>query len=161
MRRSPTPTPTPAGTMGIDPGQNGGLAVVGLDGKALVAMRYPGDTGLAASTVRAWNGCYVIRLCVLEKVASMPRQGVASTFKFGWNAGAWEGILAALQIPYVLVTPQKWMNAVFDSRGKGVDKKARSLELARRLHPDVDLRHKADDGKAEALLMARYARTML
>ena len=29
--------------------------------------------------------------------------------------------------------------------------------MARRLFPDIDLQHKCDDGKADALHLARYA----
>ena len=147
--------------MGIDPGGSGGLAVVSLDGDEARAHRYPGDTSGCFSIVSDYLIDFDVRLCVLEKVHSMPGQGVSSTFKFGWNVGAWEGLLVAMGVPYLLKTPQSWQAAMFDSRGKDIDKKARSLDLARRLFPQVDLKHKADDGKAEALLMARYAKTLL
>ena len=44
----------------------------------------------------------------IEKVHSMPGQGVASMFNFGKGYGIWIGILAALKISKTLVTPQEW-----------------------------------------------------
>jgi len=85
----------------------------------------------------------------------MPKQGVSSTFKFGMNFGAWQGILAALRIPYITVTPRQWQKALLDA-GTG-ETKARSLNMARRLFPEVEMRFKADDGKADALHLARWA----
>ena len=55
-------------------------------------------------------------LAVLENVHSMPKQGVASSFCFGEGKGMWEGILAALEIPMELVSPQRWKKgAAWDS----------------------------------------------
>jgi len=146
-------------TIGIDPGQKGGLAFVNRrDTQRAWAYRYPGDAVEAARIIREFTSEHgVAQLAVLEKVHAMPKQGVSSTFKFGQNYGAWQGVLAALEIPFILVTPQKWQKVMLDSAGKqGGDKKDRSLEMARRLWPDIDMRYKADDGKAEALLMARF-----
>lgn len=44
----------------------------------------------------------------IELVHSMPKQGVASTFKFGMGYGQLQGICAALRIPFVLIAPQVW-----------------------------------------------------
>ena len=142
--------------LGIDPGQKGGIAIIHADGTAQ-AWRYPGDIPEAAALlnriVGAW-GMVVVRACI-EKVSAMPRQGVSSTFKFGANFGAWQGMMSALCIPYVTVTPQQWQKTLLDS-GTG-ETKERSLNMARRMFPDVDLSRKADDGKADALHLARWA----
>jgi hypothetical protein len=45
---------------------------------------------------------------IVERVASMPKQGVSSTFKFGAPNGAIRGVLAALQIRTHLVSPAVW-----------------------------------------------------
>ena len=89
----------------------------------------------------------------------MPQQGVVSMFKFGTNYGIWQGRLEALGIPFLFVTPQKWQREVFDSAVKG-DRKAMSLSLARRIFPDMleHLKRKKDDGRADALLIAEWAR---
>jgi hypothetical protein len=45
---------------------------------------------------------------VVERVASMPKQGVASTFNFGASYGAVRSVLAALLIPTHLIAPAVW-----------------------------------------------------
>ncbi len=141
--------------LGIDPGQKGGIALLGEDGSAQ-GWRYPGDIQEAAVLLNRLSLANKISLACIEKVGAMPKQGVISTFKFGMNYGAWQGILAALGIPYITVTPRKWQKALLDA-GTG-ETKERSLNMARRLFPYVDLRFKADDGKADALHLARWAR---
>jgi len=143
--------------LGIDPGKKGAVAVVsdGFFSEARV-WPYPGDTVSAADLIREIVTEFRPALCALEKVASMPRDGRASAFSFGRNLGAWEGILAALGLPYVYVTPQKWQRALLDSAG-GPNPKTRSLAMARRLFPALDLSRKGDHGKADALHLARWA----
>ena len=140
--------------IGIDPGKGGGIAIIHQEGAD--AWRYPGDIVSAAGLVAGLHAQHRIRLAVIEKVGARPGQGVTSMFSFGQNFGGWLGILAALGIPHMLVTPRKWQSAMLDA-GTG-DTKARSLNMARRLFPEIDLRFKADDGKADALHLARYAR---
>ena len=47
-------------------------------------------------------------MAYVELVSSMPGQGVASMFSFGHSAGVIQGVLGALEIPVVMVTPQTW-----------------------------------------------------
>jgi len=148
--------------LGIDPGITGGIAVVsdktaGVKREYAEAHRYPGDISLAVDLLRDIHlGNTRITLAAIEQVHSMPKQGVASSFKFGMGFGAWLGALSALQIPYVLVTPRKWQKAMLDA-GTG-ETKERSLSMARRLYPDVELKYKKDNGMADALHLARWAR---
>jgi len=95
---------------------------------------------------------------ILEKVSSMPGQGVSSSFKFGCNFGQWIGRLEALDIPFDFVTPQKWKKAMFDSMPKD-NPKEMARNRAIRLLPEMAdrLKRKIDHGRAEALLMALYA----
>lgn len=44
----------------------------------------------------------------LEKVASMPSQGVVSVFTFGENFGFIQGVLRSTYIPLTLVLPKEW-----------------------------------------------------
>ncbi len=140
---------------GIDPGQSGGLAVVSGDKQEAYAWDYPGSIEEAADLLRAVMFEHSPVLLAIEKVSSMPKQGVASTFKFGQNYGVWLGALSALQIPHIIIAPTKWQRAVLDSGGG--DTKARSLSMARRLFPSVDLTKKKDHGKSDALMLAIYA----
>lgn len=94
---------------------------------------------------------------LVELVHAMPGQGVRSMFSMGRGIGVWEGLLAGLGIPYAFVTPQRWKRALMDGMGK--DKDAARL-TAMRLFPSIagSFARKKDDGRAEALLIAEYAR---
>jgi len=39
---------------------------------------------------------------------AMPRQGVSSSFNFGVSFGIARGVVGALHIPVIFVTPTKW-----------------------------------------------------
>jgi len=119
---------------------------------------WPGDPVAAADLLRGWLVGHDVRLCALERVASRPGQGVSSVFSFGVNFGTWQGLLAALSIPYTLPTPQCWQKGLIVP-SDGPDPKARSLAVARRLFPGVDLSRRKDHGKADALLLAVHARS--
>ena len=145
--------------LGIDPGQKGGIAVIGPNGAE--AWRYPGDLSVAADLLRAIVLEHQPRLAAVEKVTAMAPQrpgasmGTKSAFTFGGNFYGWQWALSVLQVPYVLVTPHQWQKVSLDA-GTG-ETKERSLSMARRLFPEVDLKFKADDGKADALMLALYA----
>lgn len=88
----------------------------------------------------------------IENVGSMPKQGVASTFKFGMGVGIIRGVVTALGIPYYLVAPQTWKKHFKLDSDK---EKARAAAI--RLYPNVaGLDRKKDAGRAEALLIARW-----
>ena len=90
---------------------------------------------------------------IVESVHSMPRQGVASTFKFGMAYGAAISLAERFNCPWHLVAPKKWKKLL------GLDSdKDNSLELARSLWPNAPLSRKKDNGRAEALLLAEYLR---
>lgn len=143
--------------IGCDPGKTGALAYITEDG---TAMAYPFDKKLYFFAIQfaAVNRPCV---CCLEHVSAMPGQGVTSMFSFGENFGWIQGTLDTFGIPYELVRPQKWKKE-FSITG---DKNS-SIAVCKRLFPDVSLRRtgkcrKDDDGMAEALLMAEYARRKL
>lgn len=146
--------------IGIDPGKSGAMAVLYDDwGGDVVVRVIKFDSREYAQTLRDLSGQRV-KAC-LEHVGAMPGQGVTSMFNFGQNFGYIKGLLEAFQIPYELVRPQKWKKA-FGITG---DKNS-SIEVCKRLFPFAQLRRtdrcrKDDDGKAEALLMAEYARRRL
>ena len=96
--------------------------------------------------------------CVLEKVHSMPGQGVSSSFSFGEGYGMWQGILATLGIPYELVTPQAWKKEMM--AGMGIKEKGASRVRALELFPQMTniLSRVKDHGRADAILIAAYGR---
>jgi crossover junction endodeoxyribonuclease RuvC len=97
-------------------------------------------------------------LVALESVHSMPKQGVASSFKFGMNFGRTMGHLDASGLRYELVSPQMWINRIGISKRKKTETKAqwkkRLRELAQQLFPNLEV--EADT--ADALLIAEFLR---
>lgn len=138
--------------IGIDPGKSGAMAIIHENGVRV----FPFDQETYRDELALVSGSKCV--CCLEKVGAMPRQGVTSTFHFGENFGFIQGLLVANRIPYELVTPQKWkkeFSVTADKNG--------SITVCKRLFPGVRLLHsdrckKENDGMAEALLMAEYAR---
>lgn len=140
--------------IGIDPGQNGGYALISKGG----AETWPWDDREFILLMNEYYESTDEVVAVVEKVNAMPGQGVTSMFQFGKSAGFIEGVLRAYGIPYQLVPPRKWKKEF----SLGSDK-AQSIEVCKRLFPNVDLRRterckKDNDGMAEALLMAEYGR---
>lgn len=92
-------------------------------------------------------------VAVVELVNSMPKQGVASMFRFGVSVGVIHGILAACGVPFHLVTPGVWKKSLGLT---GKDKEA-ARALAIRMYPEVSgLDRKKDVGRADALLLGHY-----
>ena len=142
--------------IGIDPGKNGGIAIIDDNFRDCV-YAYPFSEETLINKLRAYiydDICF----CTLEQVHAMPKQGVSSTFNFGMNFGFIQGVLKAYGIPYELVTPQKWKKEFSCTSDKNT-----SIEVCKRLFPGVNLKatdrcKKDHDGMAEALLIAEYGR---
>lgn len=150
-------------TIGIDPGVNGGIAVL-LDGELLAVDLLPSRARLHGSGMQI-DGAALMSwilehragrpyVAILEAVASRPGQGVRSVFNFGHCLGTIEGVLSAVGMPYQLITPTTWKKRAGLT---GKDKTA-SRSLAMQLYPDHAERFKRvkDDGLAEAVLIARF-----
>ena len=143
--------------IGIDPGKSGALAIIRQDGQV---ETYTFDPFVYATTLRHLSPCHDV-VCCLEKVGAMPGQGVVSMFNFGHNFGFIEGLLQAYAIPYQLVPPQTWKKEFSLNSDK-----AKSIEVCQKLFPNANLMatnrsRKPNDGIAEAVLMAEYARRKL
>lgn len=153
--------------IGIDPGQSGGLGAIDGNGGYLDSMLMPvlvvSPTLKAMDVVRImeWlgglntSGEEGVRIYI-EQVSSRPCEGVKSVFSFGVGYGGLLAVAALSRHPYELVTPNKWKKAL----GLNSDKML-SLGRARALWPDAPLGRMKDEGVAEALLLAEYARTKL
>ena len=90
---------------------------------------------------------------VVENVHSMPKQGVASTFKFGMGCGIIHGVICALRLPVTLVTPVQWKKF----HGLNADKEAaRRLAIRRWPAQHSYLARKKDTNRAEALLIGDW-----
>jgi len=144
-------------TVGIDPGLSGAIALIDDDGGILLF-----DIPTYQEKKKHWihlkdlyKVLYDLRRksdrVVIEKVHSMPNQGVSSVFKFGKGYGILLGMCTALGYDICLVPPNLWKKHF----GLGRDKK-QSVSLANELY-NVTIKA-SKDGRAEALLIARYGR---
>jgi hypothetical protein len=76
------------------------------------------------------------------------------------NAGIWEGVIAANGIPYELITPQRWRK-ILDSGVPQHPTKEDLRQYVIRKWPEAGscyLHRKKDHNRAEAILIAEYAR---
>ena len=146
--------------IGIDPGQKGGYAVIAKTETGQAVFAYPWEDSFFAMEMASLMQMKEHGIvAAVEKVGARPRQGTVSMFNFGKSAGYIEGVLSALGIPYQLVPPNKWKKE-FSLIGQ--DKQA-SIVTCRKLFPELDLKRTErcrtdSDGKAEATLLAEYAR---
>lgn len=141
---------------GIDPGLTGAIAFIS-ESSSVDVFDYPGNPSGAAQIIKDWCMNHSIRMLVLERVSAMPKQGVSSVFKLGHNYGCWDGILSSLDVPYLVEPPRVWQKGLI-RKTDGADPKSRSLTVARRLFPKAPLGLKKHHNRADALLMAYYAR---
>ena len=137
--------------LGIDPGKIGGAAVVSPNCAPLDTIAFDKSTERDISEFfREWSMRKGM-LTALEKVHSMPKQGVKSAFTFGQGYGFLRGLLFAHKIRFIDVSPHKWqlkMNCL-----TGGDKRI-TKGKAEQLFPMIAVTHSI----ADALLLAWYVR---
>lgn len=156
---------------GIDPGKAG--AVCRMAGNQLIFIDAEKldlhALGKSLFHHKEIDGVFVM----LEKVQVMPRfrkkrlpsgqvieeqagQGSVGMLNYGIGYGRYLGMLQALAIPFDEIHPATWKRE-FHLWGM---KKEVSIERAIQLFPQAapDLKRKKDHGRAEALLLAEYAR---
>lgn len=134
--------------IGIDPGMSGGVALRFIASDSAVAYPFDTEAGMR-ECLEIYDASQMFAM--IERVHSMPRQGVASTFKFGQNYGFWRGLLIGLRIPFEEVTPRKWQTEMGCLTGG--DKNV-SKARAGQLFPNIKVTHAI----ADALLIAEYCR---
>jgi hypothetical protein len=151
--------------IGIDPGLDGAIAAIGDTGFVGVIDTPTARDGRKRRYLVSEMRSAILELCrgaqsggvraAIERVHSMPKQGVASSFTFGEGFGLWQGLLAGLEIPFDLVDPRRWKKALLDGSGK--DKGASRIR-ASQLFPGADLSLVKHHGRGDALLIAEYRR---
>lgn len=143
--------------VGIDPGQAGGIAIIDETGDLYDHVPMPDTRKGIADLLRQLEGKDVV--AVVEKVHSMPKQGVASTFKFGKGYGVLLGVCAVLEFKLLEPTPQAWKKKMLAGTDKG---KHASIQVCENLFPTAELVQPRcrvpHDGVAEAILLAEYGR---
>ncbi len=147
--------------IGVDPGYNGGVAIVHGDGWAeatpISTLTRSELLTLLIGHVRFANGNIV---AAIEKVHAMPKQGVSSTFKFGCAFGEQRMALVAAGIPFDEVLPRKWQQAAGLTYPKGstqTERKNFGKQRAQELFPQIKITHAV----ADALLIAHACRIIL
>lgn len=149
--------------LGIDPGYGGALGLYDQRNRSLLnvkSMPLTNDSfgkkeiSLPELVEHIASFEDQIAFAAMEKVQSMPEQGVTSMFNFGMGYGEIRGVLAALKVPTYLVRPQDWKLAM---HLVGKDK-LWSRNMAMDMFPDQkhEFSRSKDDGKAEAMLIAVY-----
>ena len=124
--------------IGIDPGKSGGIARIrySVDKKRHLfkepiydAYKCPKTIKEMVVILKMFNHLPSNPKCFLESVHAFPTDGRSSAFKFGMNFGIWQGILTALNIETILVTPQKWQKDLELPKDKK-ERKRRLKEIA-------------------------------
>lgn len=145
--------------IGIDPGA-GGACVLLEDGapvewELMPVLKEGKTTRVNAAALAHWvsKAGYPVTVCV-EAVHAMPKQGVSSSFNFGHSVGSVMGVIGALGVRVVLVTPQAWKR---DAGLIGTDKDA-ARSRAIQLWPHWRALDKKGAGQAlaDAALIARF-----
>jgi crossover junction endodeoxyribonuclease RuvC len=141
--------------LGIDPALSGACAYYFPSAPDRVAAEdMPVVAGAVdCATLAARIAQMAPSLAVVERVASMPKQGVASTFKFGASYGAVLGVLAALKIQTHLVAP-----AAF--RLDSDKEKSRALALRTFAASPEHFSRKKDHSRSEAALIALFGASL-
>lgn len=150
---------------GVDPGLHGGIAFLSPDGCETLPMPILHLTrgGKAKGEIDAHTLAQIFWQrhaghAFVEQVGAMPGQGATSMFAFGQGYGMVRGILAAVGVPYTLVSPRKWKAALGVPASKD-GARARASQLlpgAADQWPRVK-----DDGRAEAALIALHGQQSL
>jgi crossover junction endodeoxyribonuclease RuvC len=146
--------------IGIDPGNEGALALVSKDGDLHEIFDMPciadGVKGrktinavLLATIIRRWapTGAYV------ELIGARPTDAKVAAFAFGRCRGAIEGVCGALNVPVVMLTVPSWRRAVGLPAGATKDM-ARGEAIRRWPEMASYFARVKDDGRAESALIA-------
>jgi crossover junction endodeoxyribonuclease RuvC len=121
--------------LAIDPGLEGAGAVLDTGrGEFIEVFDLPLVGEGAGRRIDAANLADLVRahapyrLAIIEQVNALPKQGVASTFRFGVSFGIVVGVIAALAIPARFVRPAQWKRAMqLDNRAE--TSRMRAIEL--------------------------------
>lgn len=155
--------------IGIDPGENGGIALLDQEGNVINVEKMPetpqdlySSLAQLSSLVAALDDSQLV--VYIEKVGGIPGQGASSAFSFGKGCGHLEMALLALKLKTNDVTPQKWQKlySVGHSsitKSTAAEKKEHKLKLkakAQSLFPSLG--KKITNATCDALLIAEYGR---
>lgn len=147
----------------IDPGLDGGIAVLSEDGvldTAVLPLRQASlGRMLDVPALLLWVTERDATEAVIERAQPMPDQGITGAFNYGMAFG--QAIAAVQHLPISFVHPLRWKNAFGLAKKKGEPKigKDASRLMAIELFPacaDQFKRKSVDGHRAEAALLALY-----
>ena len=138
--------------IGIDPGRSGAVAFWSSGISKVV--KCPSNSKEMADVIKSIDDKNVV--AYVERVWARPSNATRAAFTFGVNYGEWLGILAALNIKTILVTPQTWMKYYKDKYKIKLpkDKKDRKNKLKSMAQEYTD--KKVTLYNADAILIAVY-----
>jgi hypothetical protein len=144
--------------LGVDPGQKGGLCLLGDDRMLIEYCKMPDGKKDIISKLHLWYEKCLGGMCIIsERAQTMPKQGIKSAFGYGNHFGIFETSAYWMEIPYHDVAPQTWKKTMHLNSDKN-----NAIVLCEKIFPTVNLippkgrvKH---DGIAEAILIAEWAR---
>jgi len=155
--------------LGVDPGLNGGLALVCKNGagvaELIAAIDVP-TTGEGAK--RRVDVPRVLEFArspgrtpdhaIIERAQAMPDQGASSGFSYGRAVGALEACVSGLMIPFTIIESTAWKKAHGLIKREKEDSRQRALQL---FPAAAVFARKMDHNRAEAALMAHFGFALL
>ena len=144
--------------IGIDPGASGGIAGICRTklGNIIRVLKPFKNTEEANNNIKE---CLkyeptTVTACI-ENVHAFPTDGRSSAFKFGKNAGIWEGLLTSYDIPYFKVVPHQWMS-YYGELPKDKSERKRMLKEKVTEYGSLEMIKRVTLKTADALLIANY-----
>ena len=143
---------------GIDPGyKTGGVAFVCGDWAEVHNLPLFDEGGVNSHELDYIFNSVPIDFIVIEKQSSRPMQGVASAFKLGMGYGQVLATVSMVGIKHQIITPASWKKKMRVTKDKDY---ARQLAIQQFPKLAMDLKLKKHEHRAEALLLAAYAREL-
>ena len=172
--------------IGIDPGKNGAIAVLNINGNVVDTQIMPSivnefDTNEFNNILNS-RDLSNVECVYIEKVHAIFGSAAGSTFSFGKVCGIIEGVVVANGLRYILIEPKLWQKEMFagvteirkpskvNKKGKEikgrVDTKAMAEIACKRLFPNLKLTatersKKSHDGVIDAVLIGEFGRRKL
>lgn len=146
----------PVTYFGIDPGKNGAIAIVSLNGQ-LVSWTLEPSGKVLYELLCKWKPSAVF----IEKAHTMPKQGIVSAFTYGSHFGE---LIAATEIygaVHHLVVPRHWQFKMFLGTDSKDAPKYRASQAFKRLFPEIapEIANRAGrlhEGVVDAALIGLY-----
>ncbi len=145
--------------IGIDPGASGGISsILKTDLGNIIGILKPfksiDEANSSIKVCLEYQPSTVI--ACIENVHAFPTDGRSSAFKFGKNAGIWEGLLTAHKIPFTKVVPHQWMSHFGEMPKKKDERKKHLKSIAQDILDKNESKYKATLKTADAFLIAQY-----